>query len=125
MINKSSLIGLIKLIPPTSQIFPGFETVNTSAPILFVSSSGDPVTPIGSARKMSRFFPGSGMLVVDVPGHAYAHRDPVSQCADEIIAEYWNTGTVPTEEKWCRTSVDASFYFPGPAPAINLTLEEN
>lgn len=85
-----------------------------------MSTSGDPVTPVGSAREMSRLFPGSGMVVVDVPGHPY--RDLFSQCGDKIIAEYWNSGDVPAEETWCETSVSAGAYFSGPAVAVNLTL---
>lgn len=55
--------------PPVSQKFDGIPRVNgTSAPILFVSSIADPITPLSSAKKMHGLFPGSGLLTFNNSG---------------------------------------------------------
>src|SRR5690349_19759880 len=85
--NSTSLIGnAASIIPPKSQYFPGFTTVSTSSPVLFINTSGDPVTPTSSARIMSRLFKGSGVVIVEGPGHGYSSAP--SKCADEAVATY-------------------------------------
>ena len=53
-------------VPPESQLFAGFKEVETNNPILFTANRIDPVT--SSRVKMSKFFPGSQMLVQDAIG---------------------------------------------------------
>lgn len=81
---------------------------------MFVNNVGDPVTPMSSARQMSKLFAGSGILIVDGPGHGYAAAP--SKCAYAIVATYFENGTVPEGETWCDTDVEASYYFEGPSP---------
>lgn len=69
---------------------------------------------MSSARQMSKLFAGSGILIVDGPGHGYSAAP--SKCANEIIAAYFENGTVPRQETWCDTDVEANYYFGGPAP---------
>lgn len=88
--------------------------MNPSAPVLFINTVGDPVTPASAARQMSRLFAGSGVVIVDGPGHGYMSSP--SDCANQAIAEYLESAIVPTEETWCETSVNADFYFGGPIP---------
>jgi hypothetical protein len=109
------MIGLaMNIIPPSSQYFAGFEAITPSAAVLFVNTVGDPVTPMSSARRMSRLFNGSAVLIADGPGHGYS-RAP-SKCVNEIIAKYFEDGTVPEQETWCKTDVEADYYFGGEVP---------
>ena len=64
---------------------------------------------MSSARQMSKLFAGSGVLIVDGPGHGYSSAP--SRCASRIIADYFTSGVVPASETWCKTSVKAEYYF--------------
>lgn len=112
LIFRLSIIGLaMDIIPPKSQYFPGFKPVKPSANVLFVNTVADPVTPMSSARQMSKLFAGSSVLIVDGPGHGY--QEAPSKCAIGIIANYFATGAVPANETWCKTNVKAEYYFGG------------
>jgi pimeloyl-ACP methyl ester carboxylesterase len=91
MYNKSSYGGLsvasisgpicskLDLKPPESQTFDGVPRVdNTSAPILFISSIADPITPLSAAQKMHGLFPGSGLLVFNNSGVSLTTHIPSS-----------------------------------------------
>lgn len=101
-------------MPPPSQFFPGFRSLNTSNPVLFINTNGDPVTPTASARQMSKYFSGSGVIIVDGPGHGFEAAP--SKCAYEAVNRYFRNGTVPRGEMWCKTDVDASYYFGADRP---------
>jgi hypothetical protein len=64
---------------------------------------------------MSKLFAGSGVLIVDGPGHGYTSAP--SHCANDVIATYMKSGTVPKQEKWCTPDVKAEYYFGAPAEA--------
>jgi hypothetical protein len=81
--------------------------------VLFVNTAGDPVTPRSSAQQMSKLFVGSGVLIVNGPGHGY--QSAPSKCASTLIARYFANGTVPTQETWCEPDVEAKYYFGGGA----------
>jgi hypothetical protein len=99
----------LDIVLSSSQVFSGFTKVKPSAAVLFINGIGDPVAPPSAARQMSGLFEGSGVVVVDGPGHG--HTEAPSDCANQAIAAYSENGTVPTEELLCETSVDADFYF--------------
>lgn len=101
-------------VPPPSQFFEGFEFVNTSAPVLFVNTAGDPVTPRSSAYNMQRLFSGSRVLIQNSPGHGYSSAP--SKCTDDILAAYFADATLPEEGTWCETDVEANYYFGGLDP---------
>ncbi|KAF7333749.1 Abhydrolase-4 domain-containing protein [Mycena venus] len=103
-----------------------FKT-NTSFPILFISNTADPVTPLVSAEKMSAGFDGSVLLLQDSPGHtSFA---AASLCTFSHIASYFINGTLP--EKGTVCSVDMEL-FPDPSNStaslgrrlVNLASEE-
>jgi pimeloyl-ACP methyl ester carboxylesterase len=109
--------------PPQSQRFDGVPRVDgTHTPILFVSSVADPVTPLSSARKMNRLFPGSGLLVFDNVGVSLysictthspssfpritrnqhtAHFQNVA-CVSEYEKQYMRNGTLPPANTVCE-----------------------
>lgn len=72
-----------------------------AAPLLFVNSRFDPVTPISSARKMAREHPGAGVVVLEAVGHGALTSAP-SKCLAGILSEYFDGGVVKEEERVCK-----------------------
>jgi hypothetical protein len=99
----------MSIIPPESQYFPGFESITPRAPVLFVNTAADPVTPASGARQMSRLFKGSAVLVTNGHGHGYINAP--SKCAYNIVKKYMKSGVVPEKETLCEPDVEASYYF--------------
>lgn len=72
-----------------------------AAPLLFLSTRLDPVTPLSAARAMAALHPGSGLVVQDSMGHcAFGTGD--SRCTARILADYFESGIVPTGEASCE-----------------------
>jgi pimeloyl-ACP methyl ester carboxylesterase len=71
----------------------------TSNPILFVSNTADPVTPLRSARIMHKLFPTSGLLVTDGAGHCSFAAPNV--CTYGHIKTYFQTGVLPPPDTLC------------------------
>lgn len=67
------------------------------APIFFMSSRLDPITPLEAARKMSKEHPGSKVMVLEGEGHCAVMTGP-SKCRDNLLKEYMHTGELP--DKW-------------------------
>jgi pimeloyl-ACP methyl ester carboxylesterase len=72
---------------------------NTSHPILFLSNTADPVTPLKSGRIMHNLFPNSGLLVTDAAGHCSLSSSDV--CTWMHVREYFQTGKLPKENTLC------------------------
>jgi pimeloyl-ACP methyl ester carboxylesterase len=72
---------------------------NTSHPILFVSNTADPVTPLRSGRVMSSKFPESRLLINDQAGHCSFSAKNL--CAFEKIRQYFQTGSLPASNTLC------------------------
>lgn len=84
--------------PADPSLVPG----RPAAPLFFVSSLYDPVTPLANARSMARGHPGARVLVQDTVGHG-ALPSP-SECRLAHIKRYFATGEVPAEqETMCKT----------------------
>jgi hypothetical protein len=91
--------------PAWNFTYPDIANPNTTShPILFASTTRDPVTPLENAQKMQRKFKGAGLLVSEGDGHCTLSAP--SLCAAKSIRNYFQTGELPPEglvcipEKW-------------------------
>jgi len=88
------------IMPPKSQLFPGFKKTNTKNPIFFLNNNADPITPLSSAKHMSTFFEGSVVLTQNAGGHSVTAVK--SKCTIGYIQEYLNSGKLPAEGTICE-----------------------
>jgi pimeloyl-ACP methyl ester carboxylesterase len=72
---------------------------NTSHPILFLSNTADPVTPLRSGRVMHELFSNSGLLVSDNAGHSSLAQPNL--CVLQKIKKYFQTGELPVKNTLC------------------------
>lgn len=72
---------------------------NTSHPILYLSNTADPVTPLRSARIMHAKFGNSGILVSDQAGHCSGIQPTL--CVLNHVKMYFQTGMLPPENTLC------------------------
>ncbi|KAI0581292.1 hypothetical protein TUN199_06701 [Pyrenophora tritici-repentis] len=71
----------------------------TSHPILFISNTADPVTPLRSGRLMHSLYPGSSLLVSDHAGHcSISSPDP---CLFSHVRRYFQSGVLPRDGTVC------------------------
>jgi hypothetical protein len=104
-------------ISPPNQMPPDPWTmanqIETANPILFLSNTYDPVTPLKAAVKMALKFKGAGLLEQKSQGHCTI--STVSRCTGKIVREYVTKGKLPgpprgVDEKfrgeWQRCEVD-------------------
>jgi hypothetical protein len=89
-----------KTRPAWNFSIPDISSNKTANPLLFVSNTRDPVTPLMNARTMMSRFTGSGLLVQDADGHCSASAP--GTCAAERIRRYFQTGELPEEGLLCR-----------------------
>ena len=86
--------------PPSQQFnFPTSTTNTTDYPILFVSNTLDPITPLSGARKMQTHFSGSSLLVVDAMGHT--SMGAASNCTVRYVQDYLG-GKLPPVGTVCQ-----------------------
>ncbi|KZM25588.1 uncharacterized protein EKO05_0001912 [Ascochyta rabiei] len=72
---------------------------STSNPVLFVSNTADPVTPLRSGRLMQSKFPNSALLINDQAGHCSF--SVTNLCAYDRIKNYFQTGALPAPNTLC------------------------
>lgn len=89
------------IIPPKSQVFPGFNKTKTKNPILFLNNNADPITPLASAKHMSTLFEGSVVLTQNSGGHSSS--GVRSSCTTRYVIEYLVNGTLPKNGTICQT----------------------
>lgn len=71
----------------------------TANPILVVTSTYDPATPIHGARKVASLFPSSRLLRYNGWGHGALG---ASNCAGAIYNRFYGTGTLPSAGTVCQ-----------------------
>lgn len=77
--------------------------IETANPMLFLSNTYDPVTPLYAAVKMALKFKGAGLL--EQQGNGHCTISTVSRCTAKVVREYVASGKVPPPP----TGVDAAF----------------
>ena len=73
----------------------------SSAPLLLLSSLYDPITPLGSAHRVSKGHPGSKVLTQNSVGHCTLLASP-SLCTRKVIQAYMENGTMPNDGAVCQ-----------------------
>lgn len=86
-------------VRPAWQYTPSIEG-NTSIPILWISNTRDPVTPLRNAVKMAKRFPGSAVLKQDADGHCSLSAP--SKCTAKWIRKYFQEGVAPPDDVMCK-----------------------
>lgn len=81
---------------------PSLAEGKPAAPLLFLSSRIDPVTPLANAYAMSARHPGSEVVVQESVGHC-ALGTVISACTTAIVKQYFEDGTVPEGGAVCPT----------------------
>lgn len=85
---------------PKSQVFNGYPGApNISNPLLFLSASIDPVTPLRNARKMANRFGGARLLIQDGVGHTTIAS--MSECMYGYLRKYFSDGSLPKDGIIC------------------------
>src|SRR5690349_13856646 len=80
------------------------EPINTSFPILFISNTHDPVTPLHAGLRMSKKFVNSGFLEQKSMGHCSISNP--SFCTLTKVQQYLRDGVVPSHPKFDEGSDD-------------------
>ncbi|KAK3942899.1 Carboxylesterase A [Diplogelasinospora grovesii] len=98
---------------PQKRGWEGKEQIETSFPILFLSNTYDPVTPLKAAVKMAGKFKDAGLVEQKAEGHCTV--SAVSRCTARRIRDYVVDGKVPPaptvggengEGKWTTCEAD-------------------
>ncbi|KAF2204477.1 hypothetical protein GQ43DRAFT_428940 [Delitschia confertaspora ATCC 74209] len=76
-----------------------FTGIKPANPILWIGNTADPVTPLANARKMSKGFERSRVLVEDVSGHCSISSP--GACTWAYVRGYFQWGRLPEEGTVC------------------------
>ncbi|KAK1750926.1 TAP-like protein-domain-containing protein [Echria macrotheca] len=106
------------IYPPRSESVPAWggdkTPIETAFPVLFLSNTFDPVTPLRAAVKMALRFKDAGLLEQHAEGHCTIA--VVSRCTAKVVRDYLIHGKVPpapvvkgdgfTEGEWMTCEAD-------------------
>ncbi len=90
--------------PVSSQEKPEAVNAAGAGPILIVSTTHDPATPLTWAEKLAADLADSRLVVVDADGHT-AYRNG-SGCLDEVVDEFLVAGVLPDSNVTCNDGWD-------------------
>ena len=103
---------------PRTHNFQPKKTVKTVHPLLILSSTNDPVTPMASAKIARSIFQGS--QIVEREGYGHCTIAMPSLCVAKHIRAFLDNGTVPAEQIKCAQ--DGSYFV---KPGNNATINKN
>ncbi|KAG2414402.1 hypothetical protein HFD88_003593 [Aspergillus terreus] len=99
--NKMFYLKQHWAVPRTHPYVP--RKVKTAHPLLILSTSYDPVCPLGSARSAYNAFEGS--QIVEIQGYGHCSASAPSVCAAKHIREFLYTGKLPSSYTTCEVDV--------------------
>ena len=76
------------------------KPIKTSFPVLFISNTADPVTPLAAGLKMAKKFVDAGLIEQKCEGHCSLAA--VSKCTIEKVRAYFVEGKVPGPHDMCE-----------------------
>lgn len=76
------------------------KPINTTFPLLFISNTFDPVTPLRAGVKMAKKFVNAGFIEQMLEGHCSLSSPSV--CTLKKVKEYFAEGKVPDVPEWGR-----------------------
>lgn len=89
-------------------------------PILFLSNRLDPITPLRSARAMSKGHPESRIVIQETMGHTALDSGGVSECTMDKVRDYFASDKLPSaKETSCKPA--CSPWDPKSCPALKET----
>ncbi|KAE9372919.1 hypothetical protein N431DRAFT_376208 [Stipitochalara longipes BDJ] len=83
----------------SDDVFSGPFGGRTDRPMLVVSNTLDPVTPIMNGKKSARIFSNAELLTIEGTGHTSLGSQ--NACASKKIGAFFQTGTLPGEDNYC------------------------
>jgi pimeloyl-ACP methyl ester carboxylesterase len=101
---------------PNTHHFKPLNRVETKNPLLILSTTYDPVTPLKSARVAREIFAGS--RIVDVAGYGHASIAVPSKCIASHVRNFLADATLPENDTTC--AVDEPFYYLPPEEVDSL-----
>jgi pimeloyl-ACP methyl ester carboxylesterase len=88
-------------VPPVSRAF--LAPVASDVPTLLISGERDPVTPPGNAERVARTLKNSLQVIMPDGGHSYNGIEGANECADRLIVQLVESGTVRGLDTSCAT----------------------
>lgn len=82
---------------PKATSYPELKSGRPAAPLLLLNNRLDPVTPLSAARAMQRGHPESRLVIQESMGHGAVGVSILSDCMQNIVANYFDTGELPDE----------------------------
>ncbi|ETS76227.1 hypothetical protein PFICI_11614 [Pestalotiopsis fici W106-1] len=114
---SKSMLGCLGWPIKATEIFQGPFGGDTATPLLFVSNTYDPVTPIENSFASAPRYKNAQVLTVDGMGHGISAT--LNTCAYKKMAAYFQTNALPGNDSFCALES-------GPFGVIlNGTLKEN